>query len=312
MSSPRTGLIADEPSLVGLCADTGSVTSVGKRAARAAAEGRSRTVEPLRAGVIADVDAAAALLEPILRRARRLGLVKPRVLACAPTDARENERAAIVEALSRAGAGSVRIVPEPLAAAVGCGLDISSPYAQMLVDIGDGVTDVAVVSAGNVVIARAIRTACSDLHRAVQASVSGKHGVAITRIEADRLTRLVGVKTPASDSLLDANGTDEASGKYVRLQVRRTDLATAIRPVVDQIVDTVAGMFAALPALMSIEIIENGVWLTGGGARLDGMAGRLAEATSLEVHVAADPLNSVINGARQMVSVAGRTGLWVG
>ena len=139
------GLIADEPSMIHVQPETGAVEAVGARAAWLAChDPYANSVSPLHAGVVVDVEAATSLLKPFLQRAQRLGFFKPRALACAPTDACKEEREALIEATRRAGASAVVVVPEPLAAAIGAGLDIASPYAQMLVDIGDGVTDIAV------------------------------------------------------------------------------------------------------------------------------------------------------------------------
>lgn len=313
MYAMGVGLVADEPSVVRLRPGSGSVEAVGKRAVRLTANGHDdgSAVSPLRAGVIEDIDAAASLLTPLFRRARRLGLVRPRVLACAPTDACDDDRAAIVEAASRAGAGSVRIVPEPLAAAIGAGLDVSSPYAQMLVDMGDGVTDIAVICSGTVIASAAIRTACSDLHAAVRRTVVESHGVLLYPDEAKRLTRTVGVARDGARAMTHvAVGADCATGREARAQVRGRDVSDAIDPTIAKIVKAVRDTVADLPTTTSCEVIESGVCLTGGGAHLPGLAERLAAGTSLDVAPAADPMRAVIDGARQMLSVGGLTGLW--
>src|SRR5262249_7266062 len=174
------GMIADEPSIVRMSLETGRVEAVGRCAVRLRyRNGNASSVSPLRAGVIEDVDAAASLLKPLMWRARRLGLMRPRALACAPTDASEKERAALIEVTRRAGASYVAIAPEPLAAAIGAGLDISSPYAQMVVDIGDGVTDIAVIRSGTLVATSAVRKACSDLHSAILNHVEKKYKVSL-------------------------------------------------------------------------------------------------------------------------------------
>ena len=307
------GLIADEPSLVRFDTETGSVEAVGQRAAKLAVgstDEHSRDVAPLRAGVIADVDAAASLLTPLLRRARFLGLVRPRVLACAPTDAREEEREAIVEAVRRAGASSVQLAPEPLAAAIGAGLDVSSPYAQMLVDVGDGVTDIAVISSGSLITASALRTACSDMHAAVRRAIVDSHGTMLYAREAERLTREVGVVSDNGSSSLSALGRDCETGREMQIIVSSREIARAIDPVAATIVSAVRDSVRDLPELLSCEVIESGICLTGGGAHLPGLAERIARETSLEVRPASDPLRAVIDGARQMLAVGAMTSIW--
>ncbi len=306
------GLIADEPSLIRLQPETGEVEAVGAHAAWLAnVDPYSPSVSPLHAGVVADVEAASSLLKPFLKRAHRFGLFKPRVLACAPTDACEEERAALIEAAQRAGASDVYIAPEPIAAAIGAGLDISSQYAQMLVDIGDGVTDIAVIRAGNLILTSAVRTACSDLRNAVSEMVSYRHGVLLFPQEAERLMHLIGANFDYSqEELLVAAGTDWLTGEPLQLCVSSYDLNEAIEPVLDTIVDAIQTTVRKLPEETSCEVIENGICLTGGGAMLQGLPERLAAATSFEVRVAEDPLMAVINGARQMLDVGIATDVW--
>lgn len=306
-------MIADEPSVIRIRPETGSVEAVGSRAVRLTAGGHDdgSAVSPLRAGVIEDIDAAASLLRPLFKRARRLGLIRPRVLACAPTDACDDERAAIVEAAGRAGAGSVRIAPEPLAAAIGAGLDVSSPYAQMIVDVGEGVTDIAVIASGTVICSSAIRTACGDLHKAVRRAVVDRHKAMLYLDEAERLTRTVGiVKADARPATFDAVGLDCRTGREVRVKVQNHEISKAIDPGVSTIVQAVRQAVSDLPTTTSCEVIESGICLTGGGARLPGLADRLAGETSLDITPAADPLRAVINGARHMLAVGSLTGLW--
>jgi rod shape-determining protein MreB len=307
------GMIVDEPSVIRVRPDTGSVEAVGSRALRLTAGGHDdgSAVSPLRAGVIEDVDGAASLLTPLFKRARRLGLMRPRVLACAPTDACDEERAAIVEAVRRAGAGSVRIAPEPLAAAIGAGLDVSSPYAQMLVDMGDGVTDIAVICSGTLISSSAIRTACSDLHAAVRRAVADSHGTLLYPDEAERLTRTVGLeRDDVPPTSLEAVGINCKTGRETQIVVASREISTALDPTVSTIVRAVRDAVCELPTTTSCEVIENGICLTGGGARLPGLAERLTAETSLDVAPASDPMRAVINGARQMLAIGCLTGLW--
>src|SRR5262245_64323369 len=216
------GLIADEPTLIKIQPETGAVEAVGARAARLSKLDRfAYAVSPLHAGVVADVEAASSLLKFFLSRAQRLGILRPRALACAPTDACEEERAALIEATKRAGAAAVVVVPEPLAAAIGAGLDISSPYAQMLVDIGDGVTDIAIIRSSTLIQTSAVRTACSDLQRAISQMVAFQYGVLLYPPEAERLTHLVGAIQDCDwEELYITYGTDLLSGTPVSLWFR--------------------------------------------------------------------------------------------
>lgn len=306
------GLIADEPSLIKVKADTGAVEAVGAKAARLTRnDPNAYSISPLHSGVVADIDAASSLLEPLFKRARKFGMIKPRALACAPTDACEEERAALVEATQNAGASSVVVVPEPLAAAIGAGLDITLPYAQMLVDIGDGVTDIAVIRSSSLITTSAVRTACSDLHHAVSHMISFKYGVLVPPKEAERLTWMVGALTDFDeDAVFVTYGTDLLAGGQVSIYVSRYDVVEALEPVLNTIVGAITNTVRDLPLKTSCEVIENGICLTGGGAKLRGINDRLAEATSLDIHTAKDPMRAVINGARQMLQVGAETGIW--
>jgi rod shape-determining protein MreB and related proteins len=306
------GLLADEPSIVKLRADTGAIESVGISAAFSFKTPDYAFVSPLSSGVVTDIKAAAALLSPMMRRARRLGLLKPRVLTCAPTDACEDERAALVEATRRAGASAVAVAPEPLAAAIGIGMDVSSEHAQMLVDIGDGITDIAVIRSGELIITDAERTACSDLTRAVQQLVARRHGVELYAREAEQLIRKVGAagrRLPASPYVVA--GDDCRTRQLRRVGVYGQEVAGAIDPVLKTIVSAVGRIVRKLPPEISCEVVESGIRLTGGGACLSGITDLIAAETKLEVSAAKDPMRAVINGARQMLAVGMTTNLWM-
>lgn len=305
------GLLADEPSVVQIQRDTGLVESVGLIATKINALGRNaKLISPLRAGVIADVDAATALLKPLLKRARRFGFLRPRVLACAPTDACEAERSAIVEATRRAGASAVALAPEPLAAAIGIGMDISSEYAQMLVDIGDGVTDVAVIRSGSLINTSATRVACSDLISEVADLISAQYGIRIYRHEAQRLIQQIGTGQGHTFVPYVVAGADCETGLLRRVRVGGEEIATVMNPVLQIISNAVSQTLRDLPDEVACEVIENGINLTGGGAKLNGIPEMLAKDTSLEIHPARDPMHAVINGARRMLAVGIQTDLW--
>ncbi len=306
------GLIADEPTLVNIQPETGAIEAVGARAARLAKlNRRSVSVSPLHAGVVADIEAATLLLTSFLKRAQRFGILKPRALACAPTGACEEEREALVEATRRAGASAVVVVPEPLAAAIGAGLDVTSPYAQMLVDIGDGVTDIAVIRSGALITTSAVRTACSDLHHSVAQMIAFRYGVLVFSQEAERLTHTVGAAQDYDyERLFLTAGMDLLTGEPMSLCVSSHDVMEALESPMETIIEAIHNTVRDLPLQTSCEVIENGICLTGGGAQLDGISDRLAKATSLDVRVANDPMRAVINGARQMLDVGAATGLW--
>lgn len=306
------GMVADEPSTVGRGHGFKAAETLELESGDGRQDGKVvRTITPLRSGVITDVEAATALLEPLIRRAQRFGLIKPRAIACAPTDVSETEREALIVATRRAGVSAVKVVPEPLAAAVGAGLDISLPYAQMLVDIGDGVTDIAVIRSGELIRTAAIRLACSDMQAAVRQMVASRHKIVLYRHEAERLVREIGaVPGAASDSTSSAAGIHYQSREVECVSVSSREISEAISPVISAIMGKVRDTLRELHPQAAVEVIESGVCLTGGGAQLKGMTNLIAAQTSLEVRLAANPMLSVINGASRMLAVGANIGIW--
>jgi rod shape-determining protein MreB and related proteins len=306
------GVICDQPSVIRLSPNDTSVgmgrpsTEMSRRVM-----GCAPCMTPLNEGVVTDVEGAAELLAPFIRRARLYGLNKPRVLACAPTDATQREVAALVAAVVRAGASSVKVVPEPQAAAVGAGLDISLPYAQMLIDVGDGVTDIAVMRSGQLIKTAAVRSACRDIYAMIQSLVAKRHNVILYWREAEHLARKFGLaqEIPSRPSC-SVLGLDRATGHVKEMIVSDIDVSEAIEPVILKIREMLRGVIRGLPHDSAAEVIESGICLTGGGTYLPGLKEMVAAETSLDVRVAANPLHAVINGAGQMLAVGAETGLW--
>jgi len=291
------GVVTDEPSV--LLSRPG-----GDDPRRGGDASRSALVFPVRGGVVVDVPAAAALLDRLVKGARRLGLVRPRALVCTPTDATDGEREALIEATRLAGATVLAVVPEPLAASLGAGLDPASPYARMLVDIGGGVTDIAVIRAGRIISSAAVRSACGELERAVARHVATGHGLVLDPGEAHRLMTEAGVRGGArGETLLTATGTD-AHGAMARVRLSDEALRRAMDPMVDRMVERIARVLRDLPHSAACEVIEDGVCLTGGGAYLPGIVERIAAGTRLDVFLAPNPLHAVIAGAARMLGAA--------
>lgn len=306
------GIIADEPSIVRMQTDTGRIGEVGISAAFSLKDKQHAIVSPLRAGVVADVKATTALLTPLLRRGRRIGILKPRVLVCAPTDACEEERAALIEATRSAGAAAVAIAPEPLAAAIGGGMDVASEHAQMIIDIGDGVTDVAVIRLGSLLATDAVRIACSDLHQAVSNLAAERYSLHLYQKEAERLVQKIGATTPQNiASSFIAAGDDVRTDSLRRVSIYGHEIAAALNPVLKEIVTAIQQAVRNLPPEIACEVIESGIRLTGGGACLPGMMKLIANETNLAVKPVREPMRAVINGARQMLAVGAATNLWL-
>lgn len=267
--------------------------------------------EVLHGGVISNVERAVELLEPMFYAAKRWGVGRPRVVACAPTDASADERDAVEAVVRRAGAAAVAIVDEPLAAAVGANLDVGSFFARMIVDIGHGVTDCAVVRSGALVTSSAARVACGDLELSIAFYVLDRHGVQLSPEATRRLLRELSFD-PASPK----RGVTRVTGRLAAMQgsaevaIAYEDLADAVRPAHDRIVGVVSEFVRELPARVGVEVIENGIDLTGGGALLEGMAESIGRATRLDVRCVPDALGSVVRGARRMIGNVEKQRLW--
>lgn len=250
---------------------------------------------PLQGGVVVDAGGATDLLAPLLSRTKGLGLLGPLVLAGAPTDAHAREREALTGVLRKSGAARVRIVPEPLAAAVGSGIDISSPYAQMIVDIGEGVTDCIVLREGKIIASRAVRIGCGNLREELMRRFVSEGKKAPSREEADRVVATAGVGRVGVQKET-AEGADAFPGPL------SASVHEVIEPAVAGILAAPAALLREIPDDVGCEIIESGILLTGGGALIPGLSERLAAATSVRVATPESPLDVVVRGLAWMLS----------
>jgi rod shape-determining protein MreB len=253
----------------------------------------------LRAGVIIDRDAVTAILRPLLKRVRRFGVLPPRVVACVPSDVTSKEHDTVRECVLKSGAANVCIVPEPLAAAIGGGLDVASPFASMILDIGEGVTDCAVIRSGKVIDMHASRVGCAELRRAVIKAASRHMGQFIDRNEADRLLRRIDVGNPMH-AVLPGNVAPVRPDEDVYDWSRYRE---ALEPFVEKILGVAQAMWRQIKPSLGCEIIENGIWLSDGGSMMKGMASRLEDATRIKVNTVANPLEAVVRGAHAMLPI---------
>lgn len=232
----------------------------------------------LRGGVVVDGDAAVAFLKPLLAQVRAFGVVGPRVLACAPSDVKPNERKLLMESLLKAGASSVVVIPEPLAAAVGAGIDVSSPYAQMVIDIGEGVSDCAVIQSSKILATRAVRIGCATMRREIVRESERSGNKAVSDEDAEEILGTHGV--------------------------------SAVEPVVEEILAVIDSFVLDLPPILGCEIIESGIWLSGGGALIPGIRERIQERTGITVSIVGKPLFAVIEGARVILPIVTALNQW--
>jgi rod shape-determining protein MreB len=284
------------------------------RGYRFSAPSCSGTVPALAKGVIINVDAATETLRPALFRLGQHGVPHPRAIACAPTDTTDEEREAIRETCYGAGAAAVVLMPEPLAAAIGDGVDYRSPVPTVVLDIGEGVTDCAVIREGRVAGSFASRIACADLHDAVRGAVCRFSSIPLTTQQAMRLVCEAEVDEPTLDkdgfpSLRFLTIPDRPMSDVTRIPVGL--LQQAMEPVVERIVETAHSLFIENPTLKNeLRSANSGIHLSGGGALIPGFQSRLARSLDLPVKVVRHPLDGVVLGARRILPIADEFNLW--
>lgn len=269
--------------------------------------------EPLRGGVIVNLKNTVSLLKPLILRTKKF-FKGPVTLACAPTDTTEAERTLLCNALVASGASRVSLIPEVWAAAAGAGIDVTLPAAQLLVDIGEGVTDLAVFRDGRIIFASAVRVACADLHKAIRSSIMARHKIKIYEHEVERLTSEVSAiiaAAPDRPGQLRIAGLDAVKRCELFTSIDPQAVVDATLPVLSKITGLIASSLGRLSKKHSCEILESGICLTGGGACIAGMDRLIAARTGIAVKIAPAPLHAVINGAiLTLHSWNGKKGWW--
>ena len=294
------GIALFEPSVVAVDETTGEVLAVGEEARRMI--GRTpaaiRATRPLRHGVIADFEVTEGMLRHFMRRTIGSGRRHPRVILCVPSGITEVERRAVEEATLVAGAREARLIEEPMAAAIGADLPIAEPRASMIVDIGGGTTEVAVISLGGMVVWESIRVGGYEMDEAIVDHVKKQYGLLIGQERAEEAKIAIGSAVD-TDELQEAEvaGRDMISGLLRRLLVASDELRLALEGPISRIVDAVKDTLERTPPELSADVMERGIVLAGGGALLHGMSERLRVETGLPVHVVDSPLTCVAVGA---------------
>jgi rod shape-determining protein MreB and related proteins len=301
----RRGIMLDEPSVVALNDTTGEVLAVGHEAKRMM--GRTpdniTTLRPLKDGVIADFEATEQMLRFFIQQVhRRRYLAKPRMVICVPSGITAVEQRAVKEAGYQAGARKVYIIEEPMAAAIGAGLPVHLAAGNMVVDVGGGTTEVAVISLGGVVTSLSIRTAGDDLDAAIVAWMKKEHSLMVGDRTAEEMKMTLGSAFPAhGEPEAEIRGRDMVSGLPRSVVVSSADARKALAEPLHSIIDAVRITLDQTPPELAGDIMDRGIVLTGGGALLRGLDERLRHETGMPVHVAEDPLSSVAMGAGKCV-----------
>ncbi|MHB8918649.1 MAG: rod shape-determining protein MreB [Desulfocucumaceae bacterium] len=295
------GIVLQEPSVVAINRDTQKVIAVGSEARRMLGRtpGNIVATRPMRDGVIADYEVTEKMLRYFINKAggRRL-FFRPRVMVCIPSGVTGVEERAVRQAAIQAGARSAYVIEEPLAAALGAGLDISEPSGTMVVDIGGGTTDVAVLSLGGIVCSRSLRVAGDKIDEAIVRYVRREFNMAIGERTGEEIKIEVGTAHPngTSEKTYEIKGRDLVSGLPRAVTISRRQVHDAIKETLEAVVGAVKEVLERTPPELSADIVNKGIVMTGGGALLHGLDRLLSEETKVPVHVADDPLSCVAKG----------------
>ena len=294
------GIVLNEPSVIALNSQTGEVLATGQDAWHMIGRtpGYIVAVRPLRGGAIKDFDVTEKMIRLLLQRVGVSRFNRPRVVICVPSAITEVEKRAVTEAARRAGAAEPQLIEQPLAAAIGAGLPIDEPIGNMVIDIGGGTSETAVISLGGIVALEAVRVGSFDIDASIQSFVRREYGIAIGERTAEEIKVAIGSADPTRDEMqAEVRGRDLITGLPKTVVLAPGDVRGAIDEVIVAIVDSVIRCLSKVPPELSQDFLVRGVHLVGGGGMLRGLAGRLARETQVPVHLVEAPLESVVLGA---------------
>ncbi len=299
------GVVLNEPSVVAINQTSGGILAVGADAKKMIGRtpGNIVAIRPLKDGVIADFDTTERMLRYFIQKVhKRRHLAKPRIVVCVPSGITGVEQRAVKDAGYAAGARKVYIIEEPMAAAIGAGLPVHEPMGNMVVDIGGGTTEVAVISLGGIVTAQSIRVGGDELDNAIIHYVKKEYSLLLGERTAEEIKMAIGSAFPIPDEPhAEIRGRDLVSGLPKTIVVSAEEIRKALEEPVNQIVDAVKTTLDKCPPELSGDIMDRGIVLTGGGALLKGLDERLKHETGMPILIADDPLDSVAVGSGKCV-----------
>ena len=294
------GIVLNEPTVIALNSRSQQVLAMGHEAWQMIGRtpGYIVAVRPLRQGAITDFEITQRMIRLLLQRAGISRFTRPRVLICVPSAITEVERRAVEEAARRAGAAGAYLIEQPMAAAIGAGLPIHEPLGNMVVDVGGGTTETAVISLGGIVALQAIRVGSFDIDASIQTFVRREYGIAIGERTAEQIKMAIGSAHPMTDEVkAEVRGRDLMSGLPKTVILSPDEVREAIEEQVGAIVDSVVQCLGQAPPELAQDLIVQGIHLVGGGGMLKGLDQRLSQETAIPVHLVDAPLECVVLGA---------------
>ena len=302
------GLVLNEPSVVAINQDSHQVIAVGQEASNIIGRHGQRivTIRPLKDGVIADFEVTSVMIKYFLAKVLKTRqLIRPRLVVAVPTGITSVEKRAVIEAAEQAGARQIHLVEEPMAAAIGAGLPVDQPFGNMIVDIGGGTTEVAVISMFAVAYSESVRVAGDEANEAILRYVQRERQMIISEVMAERVKMKIGSAVPLENpETMEITGKEILSGIPRSFKVTDEEIRQAIKEPVTVIVEAVKRALEKTPPDLAGDIHEKGFWLAGGGALIRGLDQLLHQTTNLKVNVAEDPLTAVARGAGMVIEHA--------
>ncbi|WP_329608916.1 rod shape-determining protein [Lentilactobacillus sp. SPB1-3] len=296
------GIVLNEPSVVAIDTKTNKVLAVGEEAYRMVGRTPSniRAIRPLKDGVISDFDITEEMLTYFINKLDVKGFMsKPKIMICAPTNVTEIERNAIMQAAEKAGGGQVYLEEEPKVAAVGAGMDIWKPQGNMVIDMGGGTSDIAVISLGDIVASKSIRVAGDKMNTEIVTYIKQNHNLVIGEHTAENIKIQIGTakRDPEDKTEMEVRGRDAVTGMPRAINITSNEIADAIQDTVQLIISGAKEVLESIPPELASDIVDRGVMLTGGGALLKNIDQVIADALTVPVIISENPLDNVAKGA---------------
>lgn len=294
------GIVLREPSVVAIQQGSNRVLAVGEEAKRMLGRtpGNIVAIRPMKAGVIADFEVTEAMLRYFIRKAHnRKWVIRPRIIISVPSGITEVEKRAVKDSATHAGAREVYLIEEPMAAAIGVGLPVQEPAGNMIVDMGGGTTEVAIISLAGIVLSRSVRVGGDEMDEAIVQYLKRVYNLMIGERTAEEIKITIGSAYPLGEELsMEVKGRDLVAGLPKTLTITSEEIREALQEPVAAIVEAIRITLERCPPELSSDLVDRGVVLAGGTSQLRGMDKLIAEQTGLPVHVAEDPLSAVAEG----------------
>jgi rod shape-determining protein MreB len=298
------GIIINEPSIIARDINDGAVIAVGKEASRMVGKTHKaiETIRPLRDGVIADFEATDGMLLGFVKKINFSPIARFKMVICVPSGVTAVERKAVRDSAERANGREVYLVEEPVAAAIGIGIDISKPVGNMIVDIGGGTAEIAVIALNGVVTKETIKVAGREMDKAVVQWFRNEHKLDVGEPTAEKIKKQVGTAMRMDQTPIHVKGRDLVSGIPKTVEVSSDEIRQALKDCVTQIVDAIKRALEKTPPELAVDILDRGIVLTGGGSLLKGLDQNIRERTNLPANVSERPLTDVVRGTGMVLS----------